>query len=242
MSKMFSFITKNHNKNGDTWNPLGGECLHHCRYCWAIDLKNRYPNLKTKYSGKPRLYPKEFEKQFTEKDFVFVCDMTDLFGYWVPTEIIQQVFEYIAKSPAKFLLLTKNPKRYSDLIAVGVHIPFNCIIGATIESDLDHLITVPVQSRIDAMIDLSTMGYPVMVCVEPIMAFNLHTFTEQLLAIKPQFVAVGYDNYNNGLNEPRLAQTNDLIAKLENVGITVYKKTLREPLSICVDLTKDVKE
>jgi DNA repair photolyase len=223
MSKMFPFITQ-------TWNPLGGECLHKCRYCWATALKNKYPNLKTKYGGEPRIVEKEFNrvKSFKATDFIFVCDMTDLFGYWVPDEIIQHIFEDITGSPAKFLLLTKNPKHYHDLIAIGVHIPLNCVLGCTIESDIDHLITVPVKSRLQAMADLSAMGYPVMLSVEPIMKFDLARFPLWIAKIKPKFVAVGYDNYNHGLPEPSLEATLHLIELLEKAGITVYRKTLRE--------------
>jgi DNA repair photolyase len=220
---MFPFITQ-------TWNPLGGECLHKCRYCWATALKNKYPNLKAKYGGKPRIVEKEFNrvKSFKETDFIFVCDMTDLFGYWVPTQLIQTILYAIAKSSAKFLLLTKYPQRYLDLISIGVQIPQNCIAGCTVESDIDHLITVPVKNRLQAMADLSSMGYPVMLSIEPIMKFDPVRFPLWIAKIKPQFVAVGYDNYGNKLPEPCLAKTMGLIVALEQAGIKVYRKTLRE--------------
>ena len=222
--KMFPFITQ-------TWNPLGGECLHKCSYCWATALKQRYPNLQTKYGGPARIIDKEFNriKSFKETDFIFVCDMTDLFGHWVPDEIIQRIFEAIKVSPAKFLLLTKNPRHYRDLIAIGIHIPLNCTVGCTIESDIDHLITVPVSSRLEAMADLSTMGYPIMLSIEPIMQFTPDFITWRRY-IHPKFVAVGYDNYNHGLPEPSLKATMQLIEAIENFGITVYRKTLREPV------------
>lgn len=222
-SKMFPFITQ-------TWNPLGGECLHKCRYCWATALKNKYPNLKTKYGGEARIIEKEFNriKSFKATDFIFVCDMTDLFGYWVPDNLIQRIFEAIKVSPAKFLFLTKNPKHYRDLIAVGVHIPLNCTVGCTIESDMDHLITVPATNRLEAMADLSDMGYhPMMISIEPIMQFSPE-FITWLRYIHPEFVAVGYDNYKHGLPEPSLAETQKLINELEAFGIKVYRKTLRE--------------
>lgn len=80
--RMFPFITK-------TWNPLGGECLHKCPYCWVTNqLKPMFPNVRKKYSGGPRLVQYELEnakyKLWEIDDFVFVCDCTDLFGDWVP--------------------------------------------------------------------------------------------------------------------------------------------------------------
>jgi protein gp37 len=204
-TKMFPFITK-------TWNPVGGECKHGCSYCWAKQLIKKYK--MQKYIGEARLFPLELNKTFTKDDFVFVCDMTDLFGEWVPDDVIQRVLDYIAKSPAQFLLLTKNPSRYPDF-----EIPDNAVCGATIESDL---------VAKERLYDMQDLIHRRMVSIEPIMDFNLYTFAEELIAIKPEFVAVGYDNYKNGLPEPYLAETKDLIKQLENANIKVYLKTLRE--------------
>lgn len=213
MSRMFPFITK-------TWNPLGGECIHHCSYCWARKLAERYKHKK--YKGKPRLIEKEFRRVFSEKDFVFVCDMCDLFGHWVPNEFIQKVLDYIAKSPAKFLLLTKNPERYLEF-----KLPLNAVAGATIESDIDYELTgPPVRERIRAMQQLQ---HPSMVSIEPVMEFT-PDFQSMIFLSYPSFVAVGYDNYGNGLEEPELEDVIALIHGFENRGIKVYRKTLREPV------------
>ena len=232
--RMFAFLSRNHKKTGDTWNPLGGLCLHKCRYCYVETLKKMFPGVKEKYSGPARTNAKWLSeiKQFTENDYVFVCDMTDLFGCWVPTEIIQQIFIAIANSPAKFLLLTKNPERYRELISIGVSIPSNCILGCTVESDVDHLSSGMLErSRLMVMMELRLMGYPTMLSIEPIMAFT-NRFLKMILDAKPEFVAIGYDNYNNRLVEPSLAETCAMIAWMEASGITVYRKTLREQKSV----------
>jgi DNA repair photolyase len=233
--RMFSFLSRNHKKTGDTWNPLGGKCLHGCRYCYVETLKKMFPGVKEKYNGVARTNAKWLNeiKQFTNKDFVFVCDMTDLFGYWVPTEIIQQIFIAISNSPAKFLLLTKNPERYRQLISIGVSIPQNCVLGCTVESDVDHISGGMMErARLMVMMELRLMGYPTMLSIEPIMAFT-NSFLKMVLDAKPKFVAVGYDNYNNGLVEPCLAETCAFITLVEAAGITVYRKTLRESIQYC---------
>jgi DNA repair photolyase len=196
-------------------------------------LKQKFPGLKAKYTGEPRIYPKELAKikTFTKDDFVFVCDCTDLFGHWVPTELIQQILDAIKRSPAKFLLLTKNPQRYGQLILSGVCIPENCTLGCTVESDIDHIISgQPVKHRLAEMQNYSNIGYPVMLSIEPIMEFTFELI-ERVGRIKPKFVAVGYDNYNHGLPEPSLKKTKFLMERLAAAGITVYAKTLREPTS-----------
>ena len=52
---------------------------------------------------------------------IFVCSMADLFGEWVPEEWIKQVFDACeAAQQHRYLFLTKNPKRYINLIKNGV--------------------------------------------------------------------------------------------------------------------------
>lgn len=209
--KMFPFITT-------TWNPLGGECKHRCGYCWAKKLTEQYG--MQKYLGEPSLTNKDIYRTFKAADFVFTCDMTDLFGQWVPSEMIQAVLDIIQVSPAKFLLLTKNPARYLDF-----KLPPNTVAGVTIESDINSSGSAPDQmSRITAM---RSLKHSKMVSIEPIMDFS-ENFPYKVVSMKPDFVAIGYDNYNNGLPEPSLDRVRDLIAVLEEWKIKVYQKTMRE--------------
>ena len=215
MSKMFPFITK-------TWNPLGGECLHKCSYCWASKMANRY-NMK-KYTGKPTLIESEMAKTFKQEDFVFVCDMTDLFGEWVRTGQLMDILGFIRDSPARFLLLTKNPSRY-----LGFEIPVNCVAGATIECDMNFQVNGDAPSPFSRIEAMRKVKAEKMVSVEPIMKFT-DRFPYEVVSIAPKFVAVGYDNYHNGLPEPSLSETEGLISVCEDFGIQVYRKTLREKI------------
>lgn len=212
-SRMFSFINK-------TCNPLGGECktVGVCnQYCWAKRLIKKY-NLK-KYSGEHKIWKNQLNKilEFSKHDFVFMCDMLDLFEPTVPTSMIQRILNQVSKSPARFLLLTKHPKRYFDF-----KIPDNCVCGCTIESDL----LIDSFERVMAMKDLK---HEKMISVEPIIRFS-PSFPYHLVAIKPKFVVVGYDNYKNYLDEPSLFQTQYLIKVLKSHGFSVYEKTIRERL------------
>ena len=223
-SKMFPFITDSR------FNPVGGgPCPYACVYCWASKLKNRYQ--WSKYQGAPRIYGKIFQKKYTDDDFVFVCDMLDIFAPHIPDDIINQVLDYTRRSPARFLLLTKNPARYEDFIG---KIPFNCVFGVTIESDInypEYSQAPPQTSRLSAIHGLqSRFVIPVFISIEPILHFTV-TFAQTLIQINPVFVAVGYDNYSNHLREPLLQKTEGLIQELEDANITVYRKTLRKSWS-----------
>jgi len=225
-SRMFSFITK-------TWNPVVG-CQHFCSYCWARKLaKGKLRNTKRYADGfKPKLIEKEIYRRFNPRDFVFVCDMGDLFGDWVPDNWILKVFEaieYNAKS--QFLLLTKNPKRYLEF---EQDIPFNCILGATIETNRPitakfSKAPLPIE-RWRAMRDLD-WGYK-FICMEPIMDFDLPIVFNWIVSLAPELwgIAIGYDNYQNSLPEPALAKTKHLIGLLNklNYHFTLEIKTLRE--------------
>jgi len=54
-----------------------------------------------------------------------------------------------------------------------------------------------------------------MVSIEPVMDFDLDIFINGLRTIKPEFVYIGYDNYNNKLTEPSKQKVNKLIKRLE---------------------------
>lgn len=124
-----------------TWNPVTG-CKHGCDYCYAKGIAHRfgiqipdtseYPEmnsgmhcLKSKLKNNP--YPYLFEPTYhpyrlneparkTASQTIFVCSMADLFGDWVPTRIIEEVFEACKNAPQhRYLFLTKNPKRYCHL-------------------------------------------------------------------------------------------------------------------------------
>lgn len=223
MTRMFHKVTR-------TWNIITG-CHHNCVYCWARRMAKRLHKTEKYREGfKPRFHPKELNVRFRAGEFVFVCDMGDMFGHWVPTPWIIKVLEVIKKnSQATFLLLTKNPARYLEF-SPYLRTLRNVIAGATIETDDDaiysNISNAPKPStRIEAMKLLD--GVRKMVSVEPVLAFS-NKFADKIAEINPEFVYVGYDNYNNKLPEPPLNRVKKLIEELRNRGITVYEKTLRK--------------
>ena len=124
-----------------TWNPLTG-CNHGCEYCYARAIAHRFGKQIPDSSGYPEMnygmhclenkiksnpYPYLFEPTYhpyrldeparkTAPQTIFVCSMADLFGDWVPTRIIEEVFDACRNTPQhRYLFLTKNPQRYCDL-------------------------------------------------------------------------------------------------------------------------------
>jgi protein gp37 len=172
----------------------------------------------------PTFIETRLRRRFSRNSFVFVSDMSDLFGDWVPREWIERVLDTIRMWPhTYFLLLTKNPKRY-----LSFGLPVNTVAGATIESNRDYpsLSKAPPQSeRIDAMKRLTHKHKAVV--VEPILEFDLEEFTEAIKEISPSFIYIGYDNYGFRLPEPRLEKTIEFINKLKRFT-DVRVKTIRK--------------
>ena len=221
--RMFSIVT-------GTWNPISG-CLFNCNYCWAKDLAiTKLKNTKRYSKGfTPSLNETEFKVNFAKGDLIFVSDMGDMFADFIRSEWIMQVFSHISKFPeADFLFMTKNPKRYVDLLP---HIPKNAILGATIETTNDEIIQVdkvsnaPLPSqRYKAMKEL--VWERKIVSIEPVLDFNLNTFVGWIEDINPFLVYIGYDNYCHKLREPTLKQTTELMQNLSRTSL-VIRKTIR---------------
>jgi len=216
----------------ETWNPVTG-CRHYCRYCWARLLVLRKLRFTRKYRGclfNPTLHEYELERRFRPGVLVFCCDMGDLFGDFIPSEWILKVLSVIKRYPeTKFLLLTKNPKRYLEFLSC---LPSNVILGCTIETNRDDLYVrhgiskAPLPSmRYRVMRSLNWS--PKMVSIEPILDFDLDVFVSWIKDVKPDFVYVGYDNYCCGLPEPPLSKAIKLINELKKFT-QVYIKTLKK--------------
>jgi hypothetical protein len=224
-NRMFSFITK-------TWNPIAMHCLHECYKggCWAEILKRERLKESPRYRdlSQPKLIEKELRKTFHAGDYVFVEDMGDLFGDWIPKEWIEEVLKTIwaADPKAKFLLLTKNPWR---MVEFQRNIPVSCLCGCTIETTKStkawSKAPAP-QTRCRAMRELDHPHKAVI--IEPIMDFNSMKFLCWIEQIKPELVVIGYDNYDNHLPEPSLAKTKKFIDCLKYEHFNVQSKSLRE--------------
>lgn len=221
--KMFNIVTV-------TWNPISG-CLYDCNYCWARDLATTKLKNSQRYSKgfKPSLNEKELSVRFDKGDLVFVSDMGDMFADFTPESWIKRVFDHIKQFPdADFLFMTKNPRRYLNLLP---YIPKNAILGATIETNIDEIVQTdrvtkaPLPSdRYEAM--KAIVWDRKLVSVEPILDFDLNTFAKWIEDISPIVVYVGYDNYEHKLREPTLEQTTELLNKLPETSL-VIRKTIR---------------
>ena len=212
-----------------SWNPVTG-CWHGCVYCWARRLAltrlKRHPHYAL-HGFEPAFNERAMSRRFKPGEWVFVSDMGDLWGSWVPREWIERVLEVVRANPrTEFFFLTKNPIRYFEFLD---RMPGNATLGATVETSrnegYERVSRAPKPSeRLEAMAELNWPRK--VVVVEPVLDFDLDEFAEALKRVKPVEVYVGYDNYGHRLPEPPLAKVKALVSRLESLT-RVHAKSLR---------------
>jgi len=215
----------------DTWNPITG-CLHNCIYCWARRYSKRLASMgiepyKT-HDFKPAFAEWRLRQKFPKGKLIFVSDMGDMWGDWVPREWIERVLRVLrTKRDSWFFFLTKNPKRYREFRDKFTD---NMVLGVTIETNRPYKVTKapPPRERFEEMRELNWSHKAVV--IEPILDFD-HEFIDWIREIRPEMVHIGYDNYGNRLPEPPLDKTRALkeeLSRITEVEVSVIRRAWYE--------------
>lgn len=218
---MYTFIDK-------TRNFLAGECQHKCKYCYVNSFKNKFPNIKEKYSGEIRLSENELKKDEGKNKTIFVQSMGDLFADNVPSTFIIQILRHLIEyNENTYLFQTKNPKR---LMEFKDYFPTNSIFGTTIETnrqeELDKISKAPKVTERKYWIGRVDFG-KVFLTLEPIIDFDLDILVNWIKEINPEFVNIGADSKGHNLQEPSWDKIQQLVTELEKFTKVNLKDNLK---------------
>jgi len=216
--------------NAKTWNPFKG-CEFDCSYCrpsFQAQAKRQRKNCEKCYTYEPHMH-RDRISNIPQAEIVFACGNGDIAfcsSFW-----ILAMFEEVRQRPQQtFYFQTKMPSCLN-----GLDIPDNVILVTTLETNRDNGYT----EAVSAIAPLPTERYEQfkalkhprkVVTIEPIMEFDEETFDPMIRALRPEYVWVGYNSRPKQvqLPEPSLAKTMILIHRLQDHGISVKLKTMRE--------------
>lgn len=208
---MYPWVTHTH-------SHIGGECPHKCVYCYVDNPRFGRPK---RYQGEIRLLEEELAVDYKKNRTIFVEHCNDLFANDVPRGMILAVLEHCKKHPMNdFVFQTKNPAR---MVAFIDQMPPRTILGMTAETnrDMDTSKAPPPRERLEAFQKINTLSF---ITIEPILAFDLEEFSDLIIKAKPNFVNIGADSKNHGLQEPTFDEIMELVELLQSSGIEIREK------------------
>jgi len=221
---MYDWIT-------NTYNPLGGVCPHMCHYCYAQNF--RFPSLKEKYSGLPRLYENELKRNLGKNKFWFVGSCIDLFAESIPVEWIHKTLDHCRQYESnRYLFQSKNPDR---IYTLRRFLPPDVVVGTTIETNRYYrkMGRAPsVAERAWNILQLSLLDIKTIITVEPIMDFDVDKLVGIIKAAEPTWVNIGANtNSKVKLPEPSPGKVKDLIEELSVFTEVKVKSNLKRLMS-----------
>jgi len=204
-----------------TWNPIKG-CKHACCYCYVKELETRY-----QYNASPRFVEEELKTNLGKGNVIFVGSASDMWGEWVDSLNIEQVFERCRRFDNEYVFQSKNPARFLEFIG---RFPKKSIFGTTIETDryIEQVSESPdIPCRVEAM---KRLGGKKFISIEPILRFDLERLVRMIYQIQPSFVTIGADSKNHNLLEPNGKQVRQLLKRLGKFTEVRPKTNLRRLL------------
>jgi DNA repair photolyase len=220
---MYDWVTHMH-------THLGGECGHKCSYCY-LNGKGFGKVRAEKYTGPIRLLENEFNVNYGNGKTIFIEHCNDLFADNVPDEFIERILAHCCKFPDNtYVFQSKNVGRMFDF---RLKLPKNSICGTTIETnrDMSDISKAPdAYARQTAIRGLGVWVEHTFVTVEPILKFDKYDFATLLIDCDAEFVNIGADSKENGLEEPTYDEIMELYELLQCGEVLVKKKINLERL------------
>ncbi len=203
----------------DTWNVIKGQCKHNCKYCYMKRFK----------LNPVRFDNSELKTDLKENRTIFIGSSCDMWAEDIPDEWIHKILDHCRKHlKNRYLFQSKNPKRFAEIYKeIDFRWGDRVIIGTTLETNREYQLSdAPSQKdRYEAFRDLEAIHK--MISIEPIVDFDLETFSTWIYDINPDFVSIGADSKGHNLPEPDKEKTIELINNLEKFTEVKIKDNLK---------------
>jgi len=150
---------------------------------------------------------------------IFVCDMGELFGDWVPREWQEKVFSVIRAHPQhRFYLLTKQPQ---NLIKWSPF-PDNCWVGTTATNNAELRVGLQFLNAVDAKVRF--------VSLEPLLSWNdravwdteNRSLTRCLSDL--DWIIIGQQTPVSKATTPKLEWIHEIVEAADKAGVKVFLK------------------
>lgn len=215
-----------------TWNPVGG-CKHGCRWempdgsiaeCYAETVAHRIAQaIYTEGFAYHYWRPEHLDEplKLTHPAKIFLDSMSDLMGFWVPAEQVEQVLDVCRKAHwHTFQLLTKNAPRLREFkfpsnVWVGISAPPSIMFGKRL--------SYQTQARwLRRSLDvLKTVDVPVRwMSIEPL-SFDIASLLEDS---DLQWAVIGAATNGKATYQPRPEWVQNVLDVLDKQGTKVFFK------------------
>jgi protein gp37 len=218
----------------EVWNPFVG-CRFDCTYCepsFKRQAKRRKQDCKACYGYVPHYHEERLQKTIPAAEIIFVCGHADI-SFCKPAftrRIIDRIKQHSKRRSKKtFYFQSKKPSYFAPFLT---EFPENVILVTTLETNRDagyeDICKAPPPS--ERYRQFEALKYPRKVLtIEPVMDFDLDTFTRWVLDLRPEYVWLGFNSKPESveLPEPPADKVQKFMEKLVTAGIEVRGKTLR---------------
>jgi protein gp37 len=167
---------------------------------------------------------------------IFVCDMGELFGDWIPKQWQEDVFRVIRGNPdCRFYLLTKQPQ---NLIKWSPF-PENCWVGVTATSaEMAYQAHWYLQNKVEAKVKYLSLE-PLL---EPILFDDLDSISwliigawtgsiEDKYKLRDRYPELNAIPYQNKVTlQPKIEWVKEMVEAADRAGIPVFEKDNLKPL------------
>jgi len=208
---MYGFVTH-------TWNVIKGKCEYDCVYCYMKVWGELKP---------PRFDHSELKTDLEEGNFIFIGSSIDMWADSISYTWIYDIMTYCQKfeDHNKFLIQSKNPKRFLEFIDVIPHNTYFCTTIETNRSTESISDAPPIYERVKYMRELKEMGLITMITIEPVLNFDVDELIDIIKICDPLYVNIGADSKKHNLPEPSKEKLLILLKELKKLSCaTLYEK------------------